>query len=72
MRLPTDANTAAMIASATSASISVKPALFSGGVEWDNLDASRKPVDAYLIAADAQTAQRDDPPTRHSRGEKLN
>jgi hypothetical protein len=46
-----DANTAAMIASATNASISVKPALLSGGIEWDNLDSSRKPVDAYLIAA---------------------
>ena len=26
-------------------------ALLSGGIEWDNLDSSRKPVDAYLIAA---------------------
>ena len=53
--VPIDVKATATIASATSASISVKPVLSLSAVEWDNLDPSRQPIDAHFITS-AQTA----------------
>src|SRR5262249_57509472 len=57
---PMAASDAATTASATSASMMVKPALLrrSVGVAGDNFDSSRQPVDAYLVAH-SEPGQRD-------------
>src|SRR5262245_32836411 len=65
MRAPIDDKAIATIERATKASISVNPALFSGGIDWNNLDPSRQPVDPHFIAS-ARSAQCDDTAARHS------
>src|SRR3954463_9956159 len=69
MTEPIVPSTTAMIASATSASIKVKPAA-SEQLLRDNLDASGQPVDAHLIAH-ARARQRDDPAARHPRRKEI-
>src|SRR3974390_1170923 len=70
IKLPIDAIIMATIESATSASISVKPAFApSGGIERNNLDPSREPIDAHFIT-DTQAGQGNDATTRHSGGKE--
>jgi hypothetical protein len=61
---PIDANATATIARATTASISVNPAVPLCAVDCDNLDPSRQPIHAHLVAH-PQPAKRNDSATGH-------
>src|SRR5476651_2682112 len=67
---PIEESTAATIASATSASIRVNPAVPSEQLLRNNVDASGQPVDANLISH-PRTLQRDHAATRHSRRKEV-
>src|SRR3954468_7803030 len=67
--VPIDPSTAAMIASATRASIRVKPAA-SEQLLRDNLDASGQPVDAYLVG-NPGPRHRDGAAAGHSRWKEV-